>query len=141
MSRVVNSEGDAARDGSGPSPSASRRAAPLPRVLCVDDETTVLALLARALHSRFEVVTTDDPEAALGLLAQGNFSVVSSDMWMPRMSGTVFLERVKQLAPDATRLALTGCLDSQLPADIAFGILTKPFPLTLLHETVTAAAQ
>ncbi|HWO09602.1 MAG TPA: FHA domain-containing protein, partial [Polyangiaceae bacterium] len=39
------------------------------------------------------------------------------------------------------RLGLTGCLDQQLPAELAFGILTKPCPLALLEATVTAAAQ
>src|SRR5688572_25276599 len=112
-----------------------------PRVLCVDDEPQVLAMLARTLGSRFSVVTSDSPLAALELVRDGNFAVVITDMLMPRMNGTTFLERVKQLAPDTTRLALTGDLDSQLPPEVAFGIVTKPFRVALLHETVSAAAQ
>jgi CheY-like chemotaxis protein len=109
--------------------------------LCVDDEPQVLAMLARTLRSQYEVVTLEDPLAALEVVRDGSFSVVISDMLMPRMSGTTFLERVKQLAPETTRLALTGCLDSQLSPEVAFGIVTKPFRVSMLQETVSAAAQ
>ncbi len=112
-----------------------------PRVLCVDDEPDILAMLARALGTKFEVVTASDPLTALELVERGRFSVVISDMRMPTMAGATFLERVKSLSPSSTRLALTAGLDWQLPPDIAFGILTKPCPLALLHATVAAAAQ
>jgi CheY-like chemotaxis protein len=117
------------------------KAEPQPRILCVDDEPVMLSLLQRTLGSRFEVVTQQDPLAALELLKGGGFAVVICDMKMPRMAGTAFLERVKAVAPSCTRLALTGCLDWQLPDDLAFGILTKPCPLALLEATVVAAAQ
>jgi len=113
----------------------------LPRVLCVDDEPAILAMLERALESQFEVVSHCDPEAALALVQHGRFSVVISDMKMPGMSGEAFLEQVKRLDPQTTRLALTGGLDWQLPPEIAFGILTKPVTVPLLRATVGAAAQ
>lgn len=112
-----------------------------PRILCVDDEPNILSMLTRALGTTFEVVTAGDPLMALELVEHGRFSVVISDMRMPGMAGTTFLERVKALSPSSTRLALTAGLDWQLPPDIAFGILTKPCPLPLLQATVTAAAQ
>lgn len=112
------------------------------RILCVDDEPAVLTILSRALGSRFELITLDDPVAALSLLErETNFSVVIADLKMPQMDGEDFLARVKQLAPASSRLALTGCLDRELPAEHVFGILTKPCPLRLLHESVTAAVQ
>jgi CheY-like chemotaxis protein len=118
------------------------RSAPRARVLCVDDEPAVLTILSRALDNRFEIVTLDDPVAALSLLERGvQFSVVISDMRMPQMDGADFLERVKHLSPSSSRLALTGCLDRELGADQVFGILTKPCPIRLLHESVTAAVQ
>lgn len=111
------------------------------RVLCVDDEPAILTMLERALGGRFQVVTRSDPLAALALIEHGRFAVVISDLMMPGMPGTTFLERVKELAPTSTRLGLTGSLDLQLSSDIAFGILTKPCPLPLLEATVAAAAQ
>jgi CheY-like chemotaxis protein len=112
------------------------------RILCVDDEPAVLTILSRALDDRFEIVTMDDPVAALSLLERGaDFSVVISDMRMPQMDGADFLARVKHLSPSSSRLALTGCLDRELGSDQVFGILTKPCPIRLLHESVTAAVQ
>ena len=112
------------------------------RILCVDDEPAVLTILARALGRRFEIVTMDDPVAALSLIERGaDFSVVISDMRMPQMDGAEFLSRVKRLIPSSSRLALTACLERELDANEVFGILTKPCPLTLLQESVTAAVQ
>lgn len=120
---------------------AARKARP-PRILCVDDEPAVLTILSRALGNRYEIVTMDDPVAALSLLERGgDFSVVISDLRMPQMDGADFLARAKKLAPTSSRLALTGCLDRELEADEVFGILTKPCPLRLLNESVTAAVQ
>ena len=94
------------------------RAAPLapglPRVLCVDDEPAILAMLERALGSQYEVVARTDPEAALALVQPGRFSVVISDMKMPGMSGVEFLEQVKKIDPHTARLALTAGLDLSL---------------------------
>jgi CheY-like chemotaxis protein len=115
--------------------------AALPRILCVDDEPAILAMLQRALASQYEVVTQSDPRAALALVQQGRFAVVISDMKMPGMSGEEFLEQVKKLDPHTTRLALTGGLEWQLPPEIAFGIITKPVTLPLLRATVNAAVQ
>lgn len=120
---------------------APAQPAPLPRILCVDDEPAILAMLERALRSQYQVVVQSDPEAALALVEHGRFAVVISDMRMPAMGGEAFLERVKKLDPHSTRLALTGGLEWQLPSELAFGILTKPITLPLLRATVSAAVQ
>lgn len=126
---------------SGLSPVAPQPAR-APRVLCIDDEPAMLAILTRALGSQFEIVTLDDPIAALSLLERsGDFSVVISDMKMPQMDGADFLARVRSIAPATARLALTACLERELSTEEVFGILTKPCPLNLLHESVAAAIQ
>jgi CheY-like chemotaxis protein len=130
--------------GKGPdadSGAAHARPAAVPRILCVDDEPAILAMLQRALGSQYEVLTQGDPQAALAMVQHGRFAVVISDMKMPGMSGEAFLEQVKKLDPQATRLALTGGLDWQLPPEIAFGIITKPVTLPLLRASVNAAVQ
>ncbi|HTV21569.1 MAG TPA: response regulator [Polyangiaceae bacterium] len=131
LPRVVPADAGAAEEPARPA-----------RILCVDDEPAVLTILSRALGNRFEIVTVDDPVAALALLErESDFSVVISDLKMPQMDGEEFLARVKRLAPASSRLALTGSLERELPADQVFGVLTKPCPLRLLHESVTAAVQ
>ncbi len=113
-----------------------------PKILCVDDEPAMLAILSRSLRGNFEIVTADDPVLALSLLERSpDFSVIISDMKMPQMDGAEFLARVKKLAPSITRLALTACLERQLGPDDVFGILTKPCPINLLQESVSAAVQ
>lgn len=116
-----------------------------PRILCVDDEPDVLRGLKRILGTEFRIVTADDPIAALSLLEHDqDFSVVIADVRMPRMDGGEFLTRAKSLAPMATRLALTGCVDwdpaDTHPSDI-FERLTKPCPVDRLHASVAAAAK
>jgi CheY-like chemotaxis protein len=131
-----------ARDTSAPLPSSVTGARRPARILCVDDEPGVLTILSRALGKYYEIVTVDDPVVALDLLKhEGDFSVVISDLKMPQMDGADFLARAKRLAPGSSRLALTACLDRELASDQVLGILTKPFPLRLLHESVTAAVQ
>lgn len=144
MRGVAKREVTAQRDDadSAPAQVVGRQMGTVPRVLCIDDEPAMLAVLARALGPRVEVVTLDDPVAALSLIGRcRDFSVVISDMKMPQMHGADFLARVKELAPSTTRLALTACLEQELTPDEVFGILTKPCPLKLLHESVAAAIQ
>jgi len=84
----------------------------LPTVLCVDDEPNVLHGLRRALRGAFDVYTAGSGDEALRLLASGiEVSVVCSDMRMPGMDGAQLLARVREVAPDATRVLLSGQAD------------------------------
>jgi DNA-binding NtrC family response regulator len=102
------------------------------KILCVDDEPRVLEGLALHLGRIFEMVTATSGREGLEVLAgQGPFTVVLSDMRMPGMDGAAFLSKVRQAAPDTTRMLLTG--DTDLQAAIAavnegqiFRFLTKP---------------
>jgi signal transduction histidine kinase len=81
----------------------------LPRILCVDDEPQVLAGIAANLRLRFEVVTAGGgAEAVRALVRSGPFDVIISDFQMPGMNGAEFLGRARTIAPDATRMLLTG---------------------------------
>src|SRR5579884_3412778 len=82
---------------------------PRPRVLCVDDEPNVLEGLARTLRSLFILETAVGGSRGLDVLQQqGPFTIVVSDLRMPRMNGVEFLSKVKELAPDTVRVLLTG---------------------------------
>lgn len=124
---------------------ASGRPPAKPRVLLVDDEPALLAGLRRQLRPHYEVVCSVDPAAALDVLTgQGPFAVVVSDMRMPVMDGAAFLEHVRTLAPETTRVLLTGQAD--VPATIAainrgqaFRFLCKPCPAEELLDTLQAA--
>jgi response regulator RpfG family c-di-GMP phosphodiesterase len=117
-------------------------------VLCVDDEPMLLEGLERTLRESFEVITETKPLAALTLLEKRDrtFVAIVSDMRMPLMDGAEFLARAAQIAPDSTRLLLTG--HAELTSAIAavntgriFRFLVKPCPPHELLAALEAAAE
>jgi response regulator RpfG family c-di-GMP phosphodiesterase len=102
------------------------------RVLCVDDEPNILSGLQRFLRGRYESITTTSPTQALDLMRTGEpFAVVLSDMRMPAMDGAQFLAQARRVAPDTTRVMLTGNSDQATAARAVnegaiFRFLLKP---------------
>ncbi|MEI6732390.1 MAG: HD domain-containing phosphohydrolase [Comamonadaceae bacterium] len=84
----------------------------VPTILCVDDEPNILSSLRRLFRGKdFEVRTAESGRAGLALLESQSADVVISDMRMPEMDGTQFLEQVRMRWPDTVRLLLTGQSD------------------------------
>lgn len=119
---------------------------PRVRVLCVDDEPNVLEGLVLHLRRRYDVETATSGAAGLDALRRRpDTAVVVSDMRMPGMDGAAFLRAVRDVAPEATRVLLTGHadLDSAIAAvneGQLFRFLTKPCPSPVLLDSVGAAA-
>jgi len=117
----------------------------LPRVLCVDDDPLLLAGLVAGLHGRFDVTTAESGREALRLLAaQGPFTVIVSDFRMPGMDGAQFLERAREVAPDAVRILLTGQATLEDAIDVVnqgqiFRFLLKPCPTEVLARNLEDA--
>jgi CheY-like chemotaxis protein len=104
-----------------------------PRILCVDDEPHILESLRDTLRRRFDVKTASSGAEGLAQLsaAPNQYALIVSDMRMPVMTGSVFLREARRVAPDASRILLTGYAD--LDAAISavneaelFRFLTKP---------------
>lgn len=118
-----------------------------PRVLCVDDEPSLLDGLRLILHRHYRVHVASSGKEALALLEQDpDFAVIISDMRMPGMGGAEFLARAYALAPQAQRMALTG--ESDLSSAISainegqiFRYLNKPCPPPQLLAAVQAAVE
>lgn len=82
------------------------------RILVVDDEEIVLLSLSETLSREgYPVTACQNPLEALGLLRQEFFSVVLSDQRMPQMAGLEFLDQVRQIQADTTRMLMTGLVD------------------------------
>jgi len=117
------------------------------RILCVDDEPRVLEGLSLHLRRKYDVVTAESGADGLQAIKdKGPFAVVLSDMRMPRMDGTAFLEAVRELAPDTVRMLLTGQADLQSTIDAVnkgqiFRFLTKPCPSQQLMVAFEAATE
>jgi CheY-like chemotaxis protein len=111
------------------------------RVLLVDDEPLVLEGLKRQLRKKVEVeLATSGREGLAVLERSGPFAVVVSDMRMPEMNGSQFLEQVRQRSPESVRMILSG--QAEIESTIAavnlgqiFRFLTKPCS----SETLIAA--
>lgn len=93
-----------------PDQQSSEVAAPVaPTILCVDDEPNILSALRRLFRSEgFQVRTAVGGAAGLALLETEPVDLVISDMRMPEMDGTEFLQQVRERMPDTVRLLLTG---------------------------------
>jgi DNA-binding NtrC family response regulator len=90
-------------------PTAAFTSTPRPLVLCVDDESAVLAALTRALRGEpYQFEATDDPELALDWVRARFVSLILVDYRMRGMSGTCLLQMVKAASPATIRILLTG---------------------------------
>ncbi|MFZ5428206.1 MAG: HD domain-containing phosphohydrolase [Thermodesulfobacteriota bacterium] len=116
------------------------------KVLFVDDDEKVLAMLRRNLSRRFHLDTSSDPSEALSVVKLGGVAVVVTDLRMPRMDGFEFLAKVSEISPLTVKIMLTGHAD--LDAAIAgvneghlFRFLTKPCSTETLIKSVEAALE
>jgi CheY-like chemotaxis protein len=117
------------------------------RILLVDDDPLLLDTMAQLLAPQYEVTTAVGPANGIATVeSDGPFSVVVSDMNMPGMSGSVFLRRIREIAPDTVRVMLTGCHDLE-SATLAinegqiFRFLTKPCPYEQMISTLDACLE
>jgi CheY-like chemotaxis protein len=117
------------------------------KVLCVDDDTNILASYQRQFRKQFQIETAAGSEEGLkAVTANGPFAVVLTDMNMPGMNGIQFLTEVKKLAPDTVRMMLTGNADLKTAVDAVntgciFRFLTKPCPPDLLINSLQAGIE
>ena len=118
-----------------------------PRLLCVDDDASVLDGLALTLRRNFDVTTAESVAEALRLLDLQEYPIVMSDMRMPQMSGAELLAQVRARHPESVRLLLTGYADMEAAASAVndgqiFRFLIKPCaPPVLLRALQDATAQ
>ncbi len=87
------------------------------KILIVDDEPDNLALLYRTLRSKYDIVKSTSPLAALDILKNDTFQCILSDHKMPEMDGVEFLKRCHEISPDTMRLLVTAYTDSGILID------------------------
>jgi signal transduction histidine kinase len=87
---------------------------PLPEellyILCVDDEPEILKSLSRVFRREsFKVLAAASGREALAILEKTeNIGLILSDQRMPEMTGSIFLQLAKKMAPEIPRMILTG---------------------------------
>lgn len=112
-----------------------------PRILVVDDEPMVRALIARALTDEgYEVVAVANGLAALDAAraAAGEFDLIVTNNYMPGLSGPELIGRVREDFPtlpilhvdDVTRRGKVAPLPPDVPT------IYKPFSVAALRAAV-----
>ena len=116
------------------------------RLLVIDDDVHVLKSIELAFSVRrphwqadFRLDCVDVPSQ----LKEHHYDVILSDIQMPGMNGIALLREVQNIAPMIPVVFLT-CHSPRYAAAAwelgAFAVLDKPVDLTLLFETLEAAA-
>jgi len=130
---------------SGQPEPAARRVATGGRgtILLVEDEPALLSLIGRVLRLEgYTVLDAASPFDAEATVAshQGPLDLLLTDMVMPGMNGRDLWLRVRVLRPSLRCLIMSGyshdVVDSV--ADLGVRVLHKPFPMSVLVETVRA---
>jgi two-component system response regulator AtoC len=114
------------------------------RVLVVDDEPEMCALLAAGLGKRgFEVVFRTSGDAALALLDEADCDAVVADLNMPGTSGLDVAAWVAANRPDTPVVVITafGSLETAVAAIRvgAYDFVTKPFEIEAIALTLRRA--
>jgi two-component system, cell cycle response regulator CpdR len=118
----------------------------MPRLLIVDDEESMRALVARAIAmDGHEIVTAADGAEALEILSNGQnaFDLLLTDIQMPVMDGIALALTAARDLPDLTILLMTGFADQRERASglnaIAHDVITKPFSVADIRSAVADA--
>jgi len=115
------------------------------KVLLVDDEENIVRAIARLLLDQtedLEVLSANGGEQGLAALAEHpEVALILADQRMPGMTGAEFLQKARDIAPDAVRMVLTGYADMSATMDAinkggAWRYLTKPWNDEVLLATV-----
>lgn len=113
------------------------------RILVVDDEESLRALVARGLTLDGHVcmMAGDGAEALEILMAEkGRFDLLLTDIRMPLMDGIALALAAKQEFPELPIMLMTGYAEQRERAKsleaIVSEVMTKPFTIAELRDTV-----
>jgi CheY-like chemotaxis protein len=112
-----------------------------PRILVVDDEPMVRALIARALTDvGYHVVSVANGRAALeaARAVEGGFDLIVTNNYMPGLNGAELIARVREDFPDLPILHIDDITHQRAKQDLPDDIPTvyKPFTVGTLREAV-----
>ena len=116
------------------------------RILVVDDEDSLRALVARglAMDGHHCLQASDGAEALEVLIAEnGRFDLLLTDIRMPLMDGIALALAAKQHFPELTIMLMTGYAEQRERADDLMekivDVVSKPFALPDIRKAVAMA--
>ncbi|NQT21643.1 MAG: response regulator [Planctomycetes bacterium] len=114
---------------------------PASRILVVDDEPRICRLLAELLTREGHAVDSAfSAEEAIGLLRNGPYEMLISDLKMPGMDGFELIEKIKNDYPDIAAIMITAYATVETAVQAlrhgADDYITKPFDINELKKVV-----
>ena len=118
---------------------------PKGRVLVVDDEPAIRALVAKIVdRAGYPVDSARDGAEAIEMLEARTYSVIVLDLMMPNVDGYGLIEYVKSCPDSHPAIIVISAGDSaalrRLDGSVVHSILRKPFDIDVLGDLITAAA-
>ncbi len=116
------------------------------RILVVDDEQVVRDGCSRVLRGKgYEVLTAENGQAAMDLLAKETVDIILLDLKMPVMGGEEVLEKTSGQYPNVPVIIITGhgTVDTAVECmkQGAYDFITKPFQIDQFLLTINRAAE
>ena len=111
------------------------------RILLAEDDDSMRGFLERALErAGYDVVSFANGEEAYMRLMEEPFTLLLTDIVMPRMDGIELARRASEIDPDLKIMFITGFAAVILNSDVAAAkeahVLSKPFHLRELVNEV-----
>ncbi len=114
-----------------------------PRILIVDDEPEITAILTDLFSGDYDCEAAASAELGIEALKNREFELVVSDITMPGMSGLDMIPYVKRLSPNTVVVMISGVqtVESAIGALRlgAFDYVMKPFDLRQVEAVVSRA--
>ena len=109
------------------------------RVLIVDDDPSIVKLLARFVKDRaFRPVVADHADDALCLAALHEIPIAVIDLHMPEMEGIELMESLRRVSPEIEVILVTGDYSADSVTDAlthgAYDCLRKPLDFRHLSD-------
>jgi len=119
---------------------------PQGRVLVVDDEPAIRALVAKIVErAGLTVDTARDGADAIAQIESHPYSVVVVDLMMPNVDGYSLIEFVKHRGGNKPAIIVVSAGDPaslrQLDGSVVHSIVRKPFDIDVLGDLINAAAR
>jgi DNA-binding response OmpR family regulator len=124
---------------------------PVPKILVVEDDDAIRALLVAALRREpFDVHAAMHGAHALNMTQTTDYAVILLDLMMPTLNGIEFLEAFHQASPQSRTVifVMTAGDDTvlrRMPSNVVHGIVHKPFDvpqlLAMVREVTLARSE
>ncbi len=118
-----------------------------PRILVVDDDEGLRHLVSRRIQRLgHDVDRATDGAEGLELIAQGDYDLIVTDIYMPDVTGLELMEAAKEKDPHTQVIVISASATVENAIEAlnlgAFGYLTKPFDhMSALDNTVSRALE